>query len=280
MRLNTDYHGSQLIIPLYEGKFLQTCWSAKNIHNSLNGWTLVSGLWAPWYINLRRLGSEPYLYERVVRAMAELIVDHPDIDALAGVEMAGISMASAAPIVLLHRYGRAIKNGYTRPLPRKPKKVEEVIPILKEFGPNVADYGEKGYVELDFDPGDRVAILDDMATTLGSKLIRRSVVLYEAERRGVEISCDNILYFLNRGSENKQTGLDFAKKTDPELYPAPLNVSYVVEFDEQLPQLKKVMRESEFEVISRFQKNRDHFQDKAVRKEVLAQVAKDLGLPA
>jgi len=277
MRLNADYHGSQLIIPLYKGKFLQTCWNAKNIYNSLNGWLLVSGLWAPWYINLRRLGSEPALYNRVVHAMAELIFDHPEIDALVGVEMAGIPVASAAPIVLLQRYERYVKNGYTRPLPRKPKKAEEVIPILKEYGPDVADYGEKGYVELDFDPGDKVAILDDMATTLGSKLIRRSVVLWEAERRGIEISCNNILYFLNRGIENKKTGLAFANKP-AELYPAPLKVDYVVEFDEQLPLLKTVMRESEFEVISQFQKNRDHFQDEAVRKEVIAQVAKDLGL--
>lgn len=280
MRLNADYHGSQLIIPLYMEKFLQTVWNAKHLRNSLEGWTLASGLWAPWYINLRRLGSVPYLYNRVVQSMAELVLDHPEINTLIGVEMAGVSVASAAPIVLLQRYGRGIKNGYTRPLPRKAKRAEDVIPILKEFGPDVADYGEKGYVEADFSPGDRVAIMDDMATTLGSKLIRRSIVLWEAERREVEISCDTILYFLNRSIESKKTGLDFAKNPNPDLRPAALNVDYVVEFDEQLPQLKGIMRESEFKIISQFQKNRDHFQDKDVQKEVLAQVAKDLGLTA
>jgi len=223
------------------------------------------------------LGSVPELYNRVVHAIAELIIDHPEVNALVGVEMAGISIASAAPIVLLQRYGREIKNGYTRPLPRKPKSAEDVIPILKEFGPNVADYGEKGYVELDFDPGDNIAVLDDMATTLGSKLIRRSVTLWEAEQRKIGVSCNTILYFLNRGIENKQTGLDFAIKP-VELYPAPLKVDYVVEFDEQLPLLKTVMRESEFEVISQFQKNRSHFQDPDVRRDVLKQVAKDLSL--
>lgn len=277
MRLNSEYHGSRLICPLYEGRFLQTLWNAKNLKNSLEGWKLVSGLWAPWYLNLRRLGSSPELYSLVVQAMAELVFDHPEVNSLVGIEMAGIPLASAVTPILLQKYGRAVKTGYTRPLHRKARTPEEAIKILEEFGPDVAGYGEKGYVELNFEPGDRVALFDDMATTLGSKTVRRTVVLYEAEKRGVRISCNDILYFLNREVNNKQHGLDFAI-TDPENYPEPLKVDYIVEFDEQLPKLKEVMRPAEFEIISQFQKNRDHFQDKSVQKEILAQVVKDLGL--
>lgn len=279
MRLNSEYHGSRLIIPLYLGKFLQTCWNAKNIYNSLNGWTLVSGLWAMWYLNLRRLASgDPDLYIAVINAMTELVFDHPEVECLIGIEMAGIPFSSAVPPLLRQRYGRSIKSGYTRPFKQKARKPEEIIKILDEHGSDLLSYGEKDYVEADFEPGERIALIDDMATTLGSKIIRRSVVLWEAEKRGIDVTCNDILYFLDRGNNNKQQGLDFAEKGALELKPAPLNVDYVININEHLPLLKKVMRPAEYATFSAFQKNPGQFQDESAQKEVLAQVAKDLKL--
>jgi len=154
------------------------------------------------------------------------------------------------------------------------KTLKEGISLLKQIIINTVDYGQKEYVEARLFNGYRVGIYDDVATTLGSKIIARLIVLWEAKHRGLSVECNKIFYFLNRNPENRQVGLDFANESEPELFPEALDVYYIIEFNDHLPGLQPYMRGAEHEVISEFQKNSGHFQDEDVRKEVLALAAK------
>lgn len=122
--------------------------------------------------------------------------------------------------------------------------------------------------------GQRIGIFDDMSMNLGSKIIARLIVLWMTKQKGISVECNKIFYILNRSKGNRQAGLDFAHEPEQELYPAALEVNYVLEFDDYLPSLQPFMKEPEYEVISEFQKNSTHFQDKDVQKEVLALAVK------
>src|SRR5947209_7008471 len=74
------------------------------------GWTLVSGLWSPFYVQLRPLASHPELLSSVGRALAKLIrVEIPDASALVGIAMTGIPLAVAASLA------GSLRLCYTRP---------------------------------------------------------------------------------------------------------------------------------------------------------------------
>jgi len=277
--MNKDFWAHSLLPDLYRERLLQTPWNTTDSEFSRKGWTLKNGLWAPWFINLRLFGNSPQVFAKVCRAMADLVRDHlNDIDILIGVEMAGIPLVGGTVQALMDHYVEPVRFGYTRPLPKKVRTPGEAIVELSKLTKDVAGYGQKSYVEGVLREGDRVAIFDDMSTGLASKIISRSIVLWEARQKAVNLGgCQKILYFLNRDAENKKTGIKFQNAME-ELCPAVLDVDYVIEFDEHLPLLKKVMRDSEYTLLRDYQKDPGYFQNEATQKEILAQVAKDLEL--
>lgn len=318
MKIPIEDRAKQLMVPLYKERYTQTLWNTPDAGKQEKGWYLKGGIWSPWFLNVRPAGSSPQLFYELNSAMADLLSDHPDVDMLIAVEMAGINLSGgmATASWLEHGLGRPI--GYTRPLPRKVRtpmealallqaiddgcvddrqnKLAEAIRVIEErdlselpeelkwqsrilnmlkgISFEMVDYGQKDYVEALLTDGLRVGIFDDMATTLGSKFIARLTTLWEAKRREVSVTCDKIFYILNRNPDNRQAGLDFANETEAGLYPSPLEVHYIIEFDERLPDLKTSMKEPEYDTILAFQKNRNHFQDKDVQKEVLALATK------
>ena len=108
-----------------------------------------------------------------------------------------------------------------------------------------------------------------MSMNLGSKIIARLIVLWMAKQKGISVECNKIFYILNRSGINRPAGLNFINEPEQGLYPASLEVNYLIEFDDYLPDLKPFMKKSEFEVISEFQKNPSYFQDETVQKGIL-----------
>jgi orotate phosphoribosyltransferase len=77
---------------IYENRMLLT-----STRDKPEGWTLHSGLWSPFYIQLRILSSFPDTLNLVGKALGILVKEEaPHINRLVGIAFAGIPIATAA----------------------------------------------------------------------------------------------------------------------------------------------------------------------------------------
>ncbi len=104
--------------------------------------TLKSGLQSPFYIDLRQIIAFPPLLERIAAAYVT-ILRKLEFDRLAGLPYAAIPIATAI----------SLRGNYPMIYPRKEAK----------------EYGTRAEIEGIYKPGETAVLIDDLATTGGSK---------------------------------------------------------------------------------------------------------------
>lgn len=231
---------------LYEHRMIRTFYRDKP-----EGWTLISGLYSPLYIQLRPLLSYPAVFEKVCKALVRMVREEaPQLNRVVGIAMAGVPIAAGMSIA------GGIPAGFTR-------KIENVK-SLEAFRKVITNYGEHALLEGELNSGDRVGIVDDLVTRFDSKLIALEQVKYEIQKRGLsDVECKTVIVALDR----EQGGKEAAAKANLDL------LSLIPFKTAGLPLLEGVMNKEEWKTIAHYLEDPDYYQDKEVQERVAALAA-------
>jgi orotate phosphoribosyltransferase len=231
----------EIVTLLYEKRMIRTFY-----RDRAQGWTLISGLYSPLYIQLRPLVSYPEVFEKICRSMARMVREEaPQITVVVGIAMAGVPIAAGISLM------GNIRAGFTRKM--------ENVKSLKAFKEAIGSYGEHSLVEGELAPGDRVALVDDLVTRFDSKQIALEQVKHEVRKKDLaDVDCRTVLVVLDR----EQGGLEAAREQGVDL------LSLIPFRSVGLPLLEEVMDAREWEVISHYLRDPDHFQQKEVQRDV------------
>jgi uridine monophosphate synthetase len=179
-RLSDEALSQQIMLGLYDNGLFQTWYRHRP-----EGWTLVSGLWSPIYLQLRELASYPDLLSAVGEALSRLIRrDIPETDCLVGVAFAGIPLAVAASLA------SGIPAAMTRKIAGRDENATQQA---------LQSYGQHATVEGRFTSNSRLVLIDDLVTRFDSKLTAAQQVRHEVTRRGLEnVTCEDVVVLIDR----------------------------------------------------------------------------------
>lgn len=213
---------------IYENRMLLT-----SIRDKPEGWTLHSGLWSPFYIQLRILSSFPKTLKKIGQALGTLIMEEaPHINRLVGIAFAGIPIATATSI------STGIPACHTRKIlgVRNEQELEDAI----------SKYGQHSLIEGDVLDGDAICLVDDLVTGMESKLVARGQVLSELQKRGItEFTVDDIAVVVDRQQGAGQRANELK-----------INLYALIDLvDEGLPLIRDKMTEEEFRMVSDYLSN-------------------------
>lgn len=231
--------GKEIIIELYKQGLIKT-WA----RDKKEGWKLVSGLWSPFYIQLRLLPSYPHLLKKVGEAMGEMIKEKCKANKLLGIAMAGIPIATSISVI------HGIPSCYTR-------KLESAsLSHLQEY---ISRYGQHALIEGELEGGDVFVAVDDLVTKFDSKIIAIEQLKKEAERRKCTILCNDVAVLIDR----EQGGEEAAKKLGIHLH-APIPFK-----KKGIEWLKDYLSPLEYDVIRDYLQNPEKYQEEEKRHMLL-----------
>lgn len=223
----------EIMSDIYQNRMLLT-----SSRDKKEGWTLVSGLWSPFYIQLRYLGSFPKTMRKVGQAMTALLKEvAPEVNKIVGIAFAGIPIATAV----------SLESG----LPALHTRKMIGVKTSEDLAKAISKYGEHALLEGVLEDGDVLCIIDDLVTEMTSKLVARDQIIAEAERRGIgKIECNDVAVIIDRqqGAEEK------AKESGFRLH------SLIKFIDEGLPAIRNQMGQNEFETITSYLENPSRYQ--------------------
>jgi orotate phosphoribosyltransferase len=206
------------------------------------GWTLVSGLWSPFYIQLRTLSSHPSLLKEIGEAMSQLLSEQiPEATRIIGIAMAGIPIAVATSLV------SGLPSAFTR-------KTEGSSLVKKDMR-----YGEHAYLEGELCENDSLLIVDDVVTRFDTKLLAINQIQQEIKERGFRnVKCNHVSVVLDR----EQGATEMARAMRISLHP-------IIRFKTQaLDWLSSEISPLERQVISDYLERPDKYQEPSIQEEL------------
>lgn len=250
-----EKYGKEIIKMLYQQGMIRTWYRDRP-----EGWVMVSGLWTPFYIQLRPLSSyhnSNEMLKKIGIAMGKLIKhEAPHVNKLVGVAVAGIPIAVAVTIF------SGLPSCYTRKL--------EGVRNVTDLQDKIEKYGEHSLVEGEIEDGDVIAIVDDLVTKFDSKLLALEHVKYEAQMREkaigkkLHVTCKDVVVLLDR----EQGALERAKSLG-------MNLFSLIPFKSKgINWLKDKMAPPEYQVIVDYLSNDAKYQNKGMQKELMEMAVK------
>jgi uridine monophosphate synthetase len=218
---------NEIMQDIYQNRMLLT-----SIRDKPDGWTLISGIWSPFYLQLRNLSSFPATLKKIGVALRELLKEKAsDVTRIVGIAHSGMPIATAL----------SLESGIPACHTRKIAGVRSEEDLTKA----IKEYGQHALLEGIIEDDDVLCIVDDLVTGMTSKLIARKQIMSEIERRGVSgVKCDDILVVIDR----QQGARTIAKEEG-------LNLHALIDFtDEGLPMLQDLMDQKEYEIIRKYLK--------------------------
>lgn len=222
-------------------------------HDNPEGWFLHSGIWSPFYINLRSICSRMDSWEIldiISNELGELIKkEMPEVNKIVGVATAGV------PIATIIAYKAKIPLCYTRKIDgiQNSKDAEKKINEYKQ------EYGEHTVVEGELNEGDNLVLIDDLITDGDSKLIAKKLVEYEAKKKRINIICDNVAVIIDREQGGKE-----------ELNQNNVKLHSIIPFKMKgIHLLKQFLSSNLYDLIVDYYNNSEKYQDETIRKQIL-----------
>ncbi len=222
---------TEIMMDIYEKRMVLT-----SVRDKPEGWTLHSGLWSPFYIQLRELCSYPETLAKVGKALTILIQEQaPHVNRLVGVAFAGVPIATAL----------SIESGIPACHTRKILGVR----TDEEMKQAISTYGQHSFLEGIIEDGDVLCLVDDLVTGMESKVVARTQVLAEVEKKGLsDVTCDDIAVIIDRHQGAKHR----AKTLGLHLH-CLIDIVY-----DGLLILKDAMSDEEYSLVSDYLTNQDN----------------------
>lgn len=206
----------ELLVEMFNKKLIKI-WS----RDRKEGWKLVSGLWSPFYIQLRNLPSHPHLMKEIGDMLGKKIRGY-GVNKLLGIAMAGIPIATA--VSLCHNMPMC----YTRK--------------------NKIEYGEHSLVEGEIEDGDSFIAIDDIVTRFDSKLMAIKQLQMEAERRKCNVECKYVGVVIDRQQGADEIARDYGVK-----------IISLIKFREAIEWLKEYLTDEEYYIIMDYLDNPEKY---------------------
>jgi orotate phosphoribosyltransferase len=231
----------QILGELYKKGLIRTWYKEKN-----NGWTLISGLWSPFYIQLRILPSYPKLLNEIGLLIGNQI-KHKGTKLL-GIAMAGIPIASSISLScnIPYCYSRKIAG------------VKNIADLKKYAN----EYGEHSLVEGIIRDGDEFIAVDDIVTKFDSKLVAIQQLKLESKNKNMAVKCEHVAVVIDR-----QQGAEAVAKQNG------IQLHSLIKFKDELKTIKSLMAEKEYKIINDYLNDSKKYQNHDDRKILLSNIS-------